>query len=94
LWLQADASEKLRQRRLSHMYPHPVHILQTRSCPLEPPPVPEKVPGWKLIRPRKKQPLPTDLPAGENYTEIKLKLSYDYVLKNEDNLNKFDDVDV
>ncbi|XP_062575227.1 androglobin-like [Saccostrea cucullata] len=59
----ADASEKLRQNGLSHLYPHPVCITQTRSCPLEPPPPPEKIPAWKLIRPRKKKPAPSDEPV-------------------------------
>ncbi|XP_076467316.1 androglobin-like isoform X4 [Babylonia areolata] len=58
----ADASERLRQNGLSHMYPHPVCITQTRSCPLEPPPPPEVIPAWKLIRPRKKKEPPTDEP--------------------------------
>ena len=62
--VQADASEKLRQRGLSHLYPHPVLITQTRSCPLEPPPPPEKVPAWKLIRPKKKKITPSDEPIG------------------------------
>ncbi|XP_078322768.1 androglobin-like isoform X14 [Crassostrea virginica] len=59
----ADASEKLRQNGLSHIYPHPVCISQTRSCPLEPPPPPEKIPAWKLIRPKKKKPAPSDEPV-------------------------------
>lgn len=59
----ADASEKLRQNGLSHIYPHPVCISQTRSCPLEPPPPPEKIPAWKLIRPKKKKPAPFDEPV-------------------------------
>ncbi|XP_061176714.1 androglobin-like isoform X2 [Saccostrea echinata] len=59
----ADASEKLRQNGLSHLYPHPVCITQTRSCPLEPPPPPEKIPAWKLIRPKKKKPAPSDEPV-------------------------------
>ncbi|XP_064627067.1 androglobin-like isoform X5 [Lineus longissimus] len=58
----ADASERLRQTGLSHMYPHPVLITQTRACPLEPPPPPEVVPSWKLIRPKKKKVMPTDEP--------------------------------
>ncbi|CAH1799230.1 unnamed protein product [Owenia fusiformis] len=61
----ADASERLRQTGLSHMYPHPVLITQSRDCDLEPPPPPEKIPAWKLIRPRKKKPLPTDEPKEE-----------------------------
>ncbi|OWF38911.1 Androglobin [Mizuhopecten yessoensis] len=59
----ADASEKLRQNGLSHLYPHPVCITQTRSCPLEPPPPPEKIPAWKLIRPKKKKKTPSDEPV-------------------------------
>ncbi|KAL8581512.1 hypothetical protein ACOMHN_042905 [Nucella lapillus] len=61
----ADASERLRQNGLSHIYPHPVCITQTRSCPLEPPPPPEVIPAWKLIRPRKKKEPPTDEPKCE-----------------------------
>lgn len=63
-YLQANASEKLRQNGLSHLYPHPVCITQTRSCPLEPPPPPEKIPAWKLIRPKKKKTTPSDEPVG------------------------------
>ncbi|KAK3803170.1 hypothetical protein RRG08_067346 [Elysia crispata] len=59
----ADASEKLRQNGLSHMYPHPVCITQTRSCPMEPPPPPIVIPAWKLIRPRKKKVPPHDEPV-------------------------------
>ncbi|KAL3881172.1 hypothetical protein ACJMK2_027629 [Sinanodonta woodiana] len=62
---RADASERLRQNGLSHIYPHPVLITQTRSCPLEPPPPPEKIPAWKLIRPRKKKTTPSDEPVAE-----------------------------
>ena len=62
---QADASERLRQSGISHLHPHPVLITQTRSCPLEPPPPPEIVPAWKLIRPKKKKPAPTDEPVGK-----------------------------
>ncbi|KAH3725435.1 hypothetical protein DPMN_051268, partial [Dreissena polymorpha] len=58
----ADASERLRQNGFSHLYPHPVLVTQTRSCPLEPPPPPEKIPAWKLIRPRKKKTTPSDEP--------------------------------
>ncbi|GFS08049.1 androglobin-like [Elysia marginata] len=47
---------------LSHMYPHPVCITQTRSCPMEPPPPPVVIPAWKLIRPRKKKVPPHDEP--------------------------------
>ena len=65
-WCQADASERLRQNGLSHIYPHPVCITQTRSCPLEPPPPPEVIPAWKLIRPRKKKEPPTDEPKSES----------------------------
>ncbi|CAC5378198.1 Androglobin [Mytilus coruscus] len=61
----ANASEKLRQNGLSHLYPHPVCITQTRSCPLEPPPPPEKIPAWKLIRPKKKKTTPSDEPIAE-----------------------------
>ncbi|XP_060593126.1 androglobin-like isoform X19 [Ruditapes philippinarum] len=61
----ADASERLRQNGLSHMYPHPVLITQTRACPLEPPPPPEKIPAWKTIRPRKKKTTPSDEPVAD-----------------------------
>ena len=64
LFYQADASERLRQSGLSHLYPHPVLVKQTRSCPLEPPPPPEQIPKWKLIRPRKKKTTPSDEPKG------------------------------
>ena len=47
------------------MYPHPVFVTQTRSCPLEPPPPPEIIPQWKKFRPRKKKVTPSDEPVGE-----------------------------
>ncbi|XP_071801000.1 androglobin-like isoform X5 [Asterias amurensis] len=56
----ADASERLRQAGLSHVYPHPLLITQTRSCPLVAPPPPPKIPAWKMVRPKKKKPAPTD----------------------------------
>ena len=56
---QANASETLRLKGLSHLYPHPVLLTQTRACPLEPPPPPEKIPYWKLIRPRKPKIVPS-----------------------------------
>eukprot|EP00057_Strongylocentrotus_purpuratus_P006163 XP_011660637.1 PREDICTED: androglobin isoform X28 [Strongylocentrotus purpuratus] len=59
----ADASERLRQNGLSHVYPHPLMLTQTRSCPLVAPPPPPKIPSWKLIRPKKKKPSPTDEPS-------------------------------
>ncbi len=69
--LQADASEKMRQMGISHMFPHPVRITQTRSCPLEPPPPPEVTPAWKLIRPRIKKTTPcSDEPTGAKTLEI------------------------
>ncbi|XP_035827266.1 androglobin [Aplysia californica] len=61
----ADASEKLRQNGLSHQYPHPVCLTQTRSCPLEPPPPPVVIPSWKLIRPRKRKSPPHDEPVAD-----------------------------
>ncbi|KAJ8026646.1 Androglobin [Holothuria leucospilota] len=59
----ADASERLRQAGLSHVYPHPLLLTQTRSCPLVAPTPPPVIPNWKLIRPRKKKPTPTDEPS-------------------------------
>ncbi|XP_071819104.1 androglobin-like isoform X13 [Apostichopus japonicus] len=59
----ADASERLRQAGLSHVYPHPLLLTQTRSCPLVAPTPPPVIPNWKLIRPRKKKTTPTDEPS-------------------------------
>ncbi|XP_041351984.1 androglobin-like isoform X2 [Gigantopelta aegis] len=58
----ANASEHLRQIGLSHLFPHPLWITQTRDIPLEPPPPPEVIPAWKQIRPRIKKPTPSDEP--------------------------------
>jgi hypothetical protein len=58
----ANTSEKLRQVGLSQQYPHPVMVTQTRSCSLEPPPPPENIPAWKLIRPRRERKVPSDEP--------------------------------
>ncbi|KAL5010667.1 hypothetical protein ScPMuIL_012972 [Solemya velum] len=60
-----DASEKLRQNGLSHIYPHPVWITQTRSCPLEPPPPPEKIPAGSSYDLAGKNQLPSDEPIPE-----------------------------
>ena len=62
---QADASERLRQAGVSHVFPHPLLLTQTRSCPLVAPPPPPKIPAWKLIRPKKKKVSPSDEPAGK-----------------------------
>jgi hypothetical protein len=45
-------------------------LTSIRDIPLEPPPPPEYVPPWKLIRPRKPKVLPHAEPVGE---EIILK---------------------
>lgn len=58
----ANASEQFRKNNISHMYPHPVWVRQSRDCPLERPPPPTPVPAWKLIRPRKKKDPVTDEP--------------------------------
>nr|XP_006811496.1 PREDICTED: androglobin-like [Saccoglossus kowalevskii] len=56
----ADASERLRQSGLSHVFPHPLLLTRTRSCPLVAPPPPPVVPAWKLIRQKKKKTTPHD----------------------------------
>ncbi|XP_070569023.1 androglobin-like isoform X9 [Ptychodera flava] len=58
----ADASERLRQSGLSHVFPHPLLLTRTRSCPLVAPPPPPVVPAWKLIRQKKKKTTPHDQP--------------------------------
>jgi len=58
----ANTSERLRQNNISHQYPHPVWLRQTRDCPLERPPPEEVVPPWKLIRPRNPKEAPSDEP--------------------------------
>ena len=52
--MKAQTYEVLREHGISHCTPHPILLTQTRSCPLLPPPPPEKIPVWKTIRPRKK----------------------------------------
>jgi len=41
-------------------------LTSIRDIPLEPPPPPEYVPPWKLIRPRKPKVLPHAEPVGTN----------------------------
>ena len=52
--MKALTYEVLREHGISHCTPHPIHLTQTRSCPLQLPPPPEKIPAWKTVRPRKK----------------------------------------
>ncbi|KAM8873469.1 androglobin-like [Synchiropus picturatus] len=71
----ADFSEYLRRYELSQMLSHIVLLTRTRACPLEPPPKPETVPRWKLIRPRKEilitdEPRITPMPKPEEFIEI------------------------
>lgn len=50
------------QNNISHQYPHPVWLKQTRDCPLERPPPEEVIPPWKLIRPKKPKEALSDEP--------------------------------
>ena len=59
---RCDFVSMILQNNISHQYPHPVWIKQTRDCPLERPPPEEVIPPWKLIRPRVPKEAVTDEP--------------------------------
>ncbi|CAF3372079.1 unnamed protein product [Rotaria sp. Silwood1] len=54
----ADRSERLRRYNLNDTFSTSVLLTSIRDIPLEPPPPPEYVPPWKLIRPKKPIVLP------------------------------------
>ncbi|CAF4085833.1 unnamed protein product [Rotaria sp. Silwood2] len=60
----ADRSERLRHYNLNDTFSTSVLLTSIRDIPLEPPPPPEYVPPWKLIRPKK----PIILPHAEPIT--------------------------
>ena len=62
----ADRSEKLRRYNLNDTFSTSMLLTSIRDIPLEPPPPPEYVPPWKLIRPRKPKVLPHAEPVGRN----------------------------
>jgi hypothetical protein len=66
----ADRSERFRRYNLNDTFSTSMLLTSIRDIPLEPPPPPEYVPPWKLIRPRKPKVLPHAEPVGE---EIILK---------------------
>ncbi|CAF1130028.1 unnamed protein product [Rotaria sp. Silwood1] len=54
----ADRSERLRRYNLNDTFSTSMLLTCIRDLPLEPPPPPEYVPAWKLIRPKKTKVLP------------------------------------
>jgi hypothetical protein len=62
----ADRSERLRRYNLNDIFSTSMLLTSIRDIPLEPPPPPDYVPPWKLIRPRKPKVLPHAEPVGEN----------------------------
>ena len=54
----ADRSERLRRYNLNDTFSTSMLLTTIRDIPLEPPPPPEYVPPWKLIRPKKPKILP------------------------------------
>lgn len=62
----ADRSERLRRYNLNDIFSTSMLLTSIRDIPLEPPPQPEYVPPWKLIRPRKPKLLPHAEPVGRN----------------------------
>ncbi|CAF4088818.1 unnamed protein product [Rotaria sp. Silwood2] len=54
----ADRSERLRRYNLNDTFSTSMLLTCIRDLPLEPPPPPEYVPAWKLIRPKKSKILP------------------------------------
>jgi hypothetical protein len=61
----ADRSERLRRYNLNDTFSTSMLLTSIRDIPLEPPPPPEYIPPWKLIRPRKPKVLPHAEPIGE-----------------------------
>ncbi len=62
----ADRSEGLRRYNLNDTFSTSMLLTSIRDIPLEPPPPPEYVPSWKLIRPKKAKVLPHAEPVGKN----------------------------
>lgn len=60
----ADRSERLRRYNLNDTFSTSMLLTSIRDIPLEPPPPPENIPAWKLIRPRKAKVLPHAEPVG------------------------------
>lgn len=54
----ADRSERLRRYNLNETFSTSMLLTSIRDIPLEPPPPPEFVPSWKLIRPKKPKIIP------------------------------------
>ena len=55
----ADRSERLRRNNLNDIFSTSMLLTSIRDIPLEPPPQPEYIPPWKLIRPKKAKSLTT-----------------------------------
>lgn len=62
----ADRSERLRRYNLNDTFSSSMILTSIRDISLEPPPPPEYVPAWKLIRPRKAKILPHAEPFSES----------------------------
>ncbi len=62
----ADRSERLRRYNLNDTFSSSMLLTSIRDIPLEPPPPPEYVPPWKLIRPKKSKTLPHAEPFSES----------------------------
>ena len=54
----ADRSERLRRYNLNETFSTSMLLTSIRDIPLEPPPPPEYVPQWKLVRPKKPKLIP------------------------------------
>jgi hypothetical protein len=63
----ADRSERLRRYNLNDTFSTSMLLTSVRDIPLEPPPSPEFIPSWKLIRPRKAKLLPHAEPMSKYY---------------------------
>ena len=62
----ADRSERLRRYNLNDTFSTSMLLTSIRDIPLEPPPPPECIPAWKLIRPKKPHVLPSAEPVGKS----------------------------
>ena len=69
----ADRSEKLRRYNLNDIFSTSMQLTSIRDIPLEPPPPPEYIPPWKLIRPKKPKVLPHAEPVGEIFISLNLQ---------------------
>lgn len=77
----ADRSERLRRYNLNETFSTSMLLTSIRDIPLEPPPPPEFVPSWKLIRPKKPKVIPhaEPVPPQEEKPERWIEIASPYI---------------